>query len=73
METVFSAISGFISLALKVWDWFTTRSEQKQGADAQTGRDNAAAVKVESAIAQAEVDAPKTDVEVEQRLKGHTL
>lgn len=73
MGTVLSLLSGIVSLGLKVWGWFSTRSEQKAGADAQSGRDNAAAEAALASIAQAEADAPKTDDAVEQRLKEHSL
>lgn len=49
------------------------RSAQQQGADAQTGRDNATAEATQAHIAQAEADAPKSDAEVDERLKDHTL
>lgn len=61
-------LSGLVSFGLKVWGWFTTRSEQKVGADAQSGRDNAAAESTESRIAQAEIDAPKTKADAMKRL-----
>lgn len=73
MGAIFSLLAGAASLALKVWGWFTTSRDEKIGADAQTGRDNAAAAKTEAAIAQAEADAPRTDAEVDQVLKEHRL
>lgn len=73
MGTILSLLSGLVSIGLKFWGWFSTRSEQKAGADAQSARDTTAAESAESRIAQAEADAPKTDDEVDQRLKDHTL
>ena len=73
MPTVLGLLSSVASLALKVWGYFVTRSEQKAGADAQSARDTAGSLKAETAIAQAEADAPKSDDAVDQRLKDHSL
>jgi hypothetical protein len=73
MLSIFGFLSGAVSFALKVWGWFNTRSEQKAGADAQSARDNITAIQTETRIADAEANAPKSDDEVDQRLKDHSL
>lgn len=49
--------------------WLDARAEQKQGAVAQASRDTAAAESTESAMAQAEADAPKSNEEALERLR----
>lgn len=52
--------------------WLDNRAAQKQGAQAQASRDTAVAEQTESAMAQAEADAPKTENEALERLRGGT-
>ena len=71
--SVIGFLGSIASLALHAWQWWNARKDKKAGADAQSARDTAKALKAETAIAQAEADAPKSDSEVDQRLKDHTL
>lgn len=73
MTGLLGFLAGAVSMVMKVWGWFSNRSVQQQGADAQTARDNAASATAQTRIAQAEADAPKSDAEVDQRLKDHSL
>lgn len=55
------SVFGFFSGLVK---FFTTRQEQAVGAAAQAQKDTQVAVKTETAIAQAEVDAPKGQADI---------
>lgn len=67
---VIEAILG--AVLRKIVGWLDARAEQKQGAVAQASRDTAAAEKTESAMAQAEADAPKSNDEALKRLRDGT-
>ena len=64
-----SAISAFLTVLGKALGLIQTNEDKKAGVALQTGADNEAASKAQGAIAQAEVDAPRTDEAVEQRLR----
>jgi hypothetical protein len=70
MFSIFGLLAGIVSFFSKAWGFFTTRSQQKAGADAQTTRDIQAAEPVEAAQAQAIMDAPKTKPAALSRLRG---
>ena len=60
--------------ALAVWLGFMERrADQKAGAVAQAAQDTQEAVKVEAAVAQAAVDAPKSQAEVMAALNAGTF
>lgn len=70
---IVGCVSGIISIGLHVWSYLSDRAKNKAGADAQTGRDVSAARRAETQIAAAEADAPKSDADVDARLKAGTL
>lgn len=64
-----SAISAFLTVVGKALGLIQTNEDKKAGIAMQSAVDNQAAAKTQQAIAQAEVDAPRTDEAVEQRLR----
>lgn len=65
-----TALLGVMTLAM---DWMKTAQAQRTGGQLQAGATAAVTAKVETAVAQAEVDAPKTRLAVVDRLNAGTF
>lgn len=64
MMAIFGLLSGVANLFSGLMAFFQRRSDQRAGAVAQAVVETSAAVKVETAMATAEADAPKTQAAV---------
>lgn len=71
--SIIGSLSGVIALVVHIWNWWSNRQEQNQGASAQRERDDSIARSAETQIAMAEANAPRTDAEVANTLRNGTL
>lgn len=71
--SVIGFLTGAISIGLHAWTYFTDLAKNRSGADAQTARDISTARGAETRMALAEANAPKSDADVDARLKAGTL
>lgn len=66
-------VPAILDLFAAIGRWFAERAAEQRGSAAQAARDIAVAEKVETAIAKAEADAPKTEDAVEERMRNGTF
>lgn len=71
ISAAFNAIAGLIGSLIT--RWLGKREDMAEGVRAQAATETAAAEKVETAIAQAEATAPRTDKAIEDRFNAGSV